>query len=80
MFYKIVKKTVDMEAGVYYYKTIANIDLIDILNINNIISLPHDHILLEYYPLSDEYVFSKYNYIYSDFDDTLEVRWLWFLQ
>lgn len=74
MFYKIVKKTVDMEAGVYYYKTIANIDLVDILNINNIISLPTDYILLECYPLTNEYIFSKYNYIYSDFDDTLEVR------
>lgn len=74
MFYKIVKKVLDVEAGVYYYKTIVNIDLIDILNINNIISLPPDCILLECYPLTDEYVFSKYNYIYSDFDDTLEVR------
>lgn len=74
MFYKIVKKDYDTEAGVYYYKTMADINPIDIKNISHIIKLPCNCILLACNPLNDSYVFSKYNHSYSEFDETLEVK------
>lgn len=75
MEYLIVKKMYDVMAGIYYYQTLLFIDntYFNCYNFDEIIRLPKDCIVLER-AFGEDYIFSKYNYTFNNFDNSLEIR------